>query len=125
MKTVILAAALALSGCAHVDRQDVAWMAIHLADTHQTLGIADRGCSEKNAFSRFVMGTTYPDRNDVYRWSATMAALHFAVHKTLEHYGLDSTWLKYVQIGASAANVEANAHRDSWRPKGSFCTRRK
>jgi hypothetical protein len=108
--TVFAVLAWVSSGCAALrEPNEVAWQAMHVVDTLQTLQIS-RDSRYREAESAWLMGER-PDETTVLAWSVGTALAHAGVTQLLLEYDypkLAKVW-QFVTLNALCHTVEHNA----------------
>jgi hypothetical protein len=103
----IAAALLALTGCASLPPQEVAYQTLHVIDTAQTLEIARH--PDEFRETNLTMGD-HPTTARVIGWSVTLGAVHYVVSDFLLAHEMPKTYAAWqlVTIGATAQDVRSN-----------------
>ena len=95
-RTVGLVTLLYLCGCQSMNREELAWQALHVMDVAQTLNAASDPCYVESAWLTQRLIGEQPRHEEVLAWGVGTAILHMLVSRALEARGapewLQRTW---------------------------------
>jgi hypothetical protein len=117
---LLLAGTWLLGGCQTMDRQEMAWQALHAMDVAQTLNAAGDPCYKEEAWLTTRLIGEQPSDGEVLVWGIATAVVHAWISNTLEQRGAP-VWLQAVwglgTLGHTTYAVASN-HDAGVRPFG-------
>lgn len=117
---VLMSALLGAGGCQSMDREELAWRALHAVDVAQTLNAASDPCYEEHAWLTRQLIGRQPSDAEVIVWGVGIALAHGWISRALESNDaprwVQATW----SIGTvlSTGYTVVDNHRNGVRPWG-------
>jgi hypothetical protein len=121
---VVLMLVGVMGGCQSVNKQEMAWQALHAVDVSQTLNAASDPCYREASWMTKRLIGSQPSDTDVMIWGIATSMAHMWISKTLEERNAPG-WLQVVwdlgTIGHTGHAV-VNNHRNGVRAWGDNVT---